>query len=128
MLYTRGIVVVVATLVLVGLSKVAFGTRRMGAGSRETAGLTFAAMQRWARESAASNDPLTAYTDAVYAHAYANILRNMLDDNQSQRLFGVNMLRTVQDLEKLMNSKAKQLQGGNRFVAAGGARSVGAVG
>ena len=103
-------IVAVCALVIT-LSKVSSGTHRLSSDTRQTAELAYAAMIRWRDESAASRNPFIAYTNAVYAQAYANILRNSVDDAQSMRLFGVNMQRTTQEIERLVNQKTRLLMG-----------------
>jgi hypothetical protein len=108
MLHMRGAVIIVCVLVVVLLSKTSIGSR-MSQDSRRTAELTFSNMQKWHMASTNSRHPLASYTNAVYALAYANILRSMLDDSQSRKLFNVNMLQKTQALERLVNTKAREM-------------------
>lgn len=90
-------------LVLVLLSKISSGIRRTSGETIRAVTVNYAAMCKWRDQSIASKSKLLAYTNAVYARAYAETIRGMVDDAQSQQILGVSMFQQAQQLQALVD-------------------------
>lgn len=103
------IIASVIVVVIAIVSRTSFGVRRLSPDTIQNATLLYETMNKWRAEGRASKSLLLGRDNLMYACAYANILRSMLDDVQSQNLFHVNMLRTLQDIQRELNAKTKEL-------------------
>lgn len=90
-------------LVLVLLSKISSGIRRTSGETIRAVNVNYAAMCKWRDQSITSKSKLLAYNNAVYARAYAETIRGMVDDAQSQQILGVNMFQQAQQLQVLVD-------------------------
>lgn len=95
---------VLVLLIFVVLSKASMGIRRTSGETIHAVKINYAAMRKWHDQSLASKSkPLLAYTNAVYARVYADTIRSMVDDAQSQHILGVNMFQEAQRLQALVD-------------------------
>jgi hypothetical protein len=90
-------------LVLVLLSKISSGIRRTSGETIHAVNVNYAAMCKWRDQSTTSKSKLLAYNNAVYARAYAETIRGMVDDAQSQHILGVNMFQQAQQLQAMVD-------------------------
>lgn len=97
------IVCVIVLLVFVLLSKISTGIRRTSGETIRAVTVNYAAMCKWRDQSRASKSKLLAYSNAVYAKAYADTIRGMIDDAQSQQILGISMFQEVQQLQALVD-------------------------
>lgn len=103
------IIATVIVVVIAIVSRTSFGVRRLSSDTIQNATLLYETMIKWREEGHTSKSPLLARDNLMYSLAYANILRSMLDDIQSQTLFHVNMMRVSQDIQRELNAKTKEL-------------------
>lgn len=98
------VVCLIVLIVVVSLSKISAGIRRTSGETINAVKTNYAAMKKWHDLSLASKSkPLLAYTNAVYARAYAETIRGMVDDAQSMHILGVNMFQESQRLQALVD-------------------------
>lgn len=102
-------VAILAVFLIVVLSKTASGVHHLNSDTLQAATILYNNMVKWQAEGQNSKSLLLARDSLTTALANANILRTMLDDIQTQKLFKVNMKRVIQDIQRELNTKTKAL-------------------